>query len=383
MSEISIDVPEKWLGFKSFFVSKLNMPLMNLLKKVRVDGRFKIDRSLSLENSLPIVIGEDESGSDVPYMNSGGRSIIFEYGGSAYRLKGVDPNGILTQKVATSGKNKILDVELFYFARKRGKVPHRLTVSGKPFGILSEEDAMREISVLEVLNEAYSRMGVPPPYEHARTHRFEDGNVQNLYEIPSLDSDLRLEEFDHLMKDRLNRCSLKKLENKSNNIFKLYSRFLVWEGWNLGLLARNKLEPSPNSWVPQNFVISKYENGYGIFRVDHTSTRRNEECGYEELIDKILNQSGLQTTTSDTFGSYTHIPTSVLIALNFRLATGKKPKRKKPLFEQAYIYRGPVRSWERGYGYYLTIYGVAFVSGSKSRLAPEPIPEKMIRKAFM
>lgn len=184
------------------------------------------------------------------------------------------------------------------------------------------------------------------------------------------------------MREELNKWNTKKLEDKAKEIFKLYARVLNWEGWNIGLLAKNKLEPTPNSWVPQNFVISKYKDGYGIFRVDHTSTRKNENYEPEKLIEKILKDSGLQNLEAPTFGSYTHIPTSILIALNFEFTTGKKPKENKPLFEQAYLYQGSVKSWEKGYGCYLKIYGLAFVSGIKMIEPPEPIQEKMIKEVF-
>lgn len=360
------------------------MPLTDLLEQVRIHGRVKIDRTLPLEKNLPIIIRED--GGDIPYLNSGGRSIIFNYNGSSYRLKGVDPYGILTKRVATSSQNKLIDIELHHqlYSGIASTMPELITHRNKPFGTISKEDAMREKLAFEILSEKYRRLGIAPPAEYVATRELSSGNVQNLYKLPSLSSDFRLEEFDQLMRERLNRCDAKELESKANKIFKLYARILLWEGWNFGLLARNKLKPTSNSWMPQNFVISECGNGYGVFRVDHTSTELKGENDCNKLLEEMLSEAGLTRIGDVRFGSYAHIPMSIPIAINYEFTTNTKPNDKEPLFDQGYLFMGEVKSWERGYGYFLEVLGKAFVGGylvvGDNR--PEPIQETMFREAL-
>lgn len=155
------------------------MSLKELLKRVRIEGKTKINKNLPLEKNLPIVITEDCNGN-LTYLNSGGRSIIFEYGDSTYRLKGVDPNGILTKKVALSQKNKISDVRGTYFIHKEIEKtwPPKKILIGKPFGVLTEEDATREKIVVETLNENYKKLGFEPPYEYVGTYKLNDGTFK-------------------------------------------------------------------------------------------------------------------------------------------------------------------------------------------------------------
>ena len=370
------------MNLNPFINLKFNMALIDLLEKVRVRGRVKIKRDLPIEESLPIAITRDSG--NIQYLNSGGRNIIFQFNDRSYKMKGVDPYGLLTKKVSKSKKNKLIDVAVFdnlEKLRKRSNLPP--IQRDKPFGVLLKEDAVREKEAFEILNEKYNQFGINPPCRYYGTYEFRNGYVQNLYELPSLDSDFRLEEFDQLLRDRLNRCDANELEKKVRQISKLYARFLRLVGWNIGLCAKCGLEPSSNSWMPQNFVISKFKDGYGVFRVDHTSTKVNEKYDAKALSDKILAEASLGNLEDPTFGSYVHIPTSILIALNFKLSTGAEPSKKEPLFEQGYNYLGDLYSWKGGYDSFMKVFGMAFVSGFSHYGEPEPIQESMLREALM
>lgn len=57
---------------------------------------------------LPLFGSED---GDTVFLNSGGRGAILEAGGRLYKIKGVDPKGVITKRVAGSSKNRIPAVE--------------------------------------------------------------------------------------------------------------------------------------------------------------------------------------------------------------------------------------------------------------------------------
>jgi len=358
------------------------MPLIDLLKKVRIEGGLKTRKNIPFDQNFPIIIGDEKGYDGVTYFNSGGRSIIFEYMGRCHRVKGVDPYGILTRKVAKSKQNKITDVNVGYVCLSQPSTDHNrsrrlIFVNGKPFGVILKNEAENEKVAFEILDTEYKQNQISTPCKYVDTYKVYENEMQNLYEIPSLDSDLRLEEFNQLLRERLNKCDAKELEQKTRQIFKLYHRILTWVGWDIRMLIGNKLKPSPRSWVPQNHIISKVDGGYGIFRVDHTSTVLKEDLEAKSVMDNVFD--GLE---GPGFGTFTKVPTGMLIGVNYKLATGKKPKRKKPLFEQGFNYKGKVSDWKKGYGYFLKILGFSLMAGVKLHELPNPIPEYMFREAL-
>ena len=82
-----------------------------IFDNVRVRGKIDLKKELSVRDVLPIVYtGESTSDDATDYYNSGGRSILFQSGDTTYRVKGVDPFGYLTERVAQSPKNRIQNV---------------------------------------------------------------------------------------------------------------------------------------------------------------------------------------------------------------------------------------------------------------------------------
>lgn len=271
----------------------------NLIDKVRIEGCIQLDESPFLRDILPIVYKGEANPSApraVRYQNSGGRAIIFERGDLVYRIKGVDPFGELTKRVAASEKNKTSDVnEAHALAQSQFRDNQRkplLFTNGKPFGTLFREQAESERDAFEILAKIYSNLGIPNPCEficYQDTGIEVDGKrtYQTAFKLPSIGADLRVNEWDSLLTERLDQCTPNEINAKRTAINRLYGRFVYWAGVNVAALSCAGLSPTALSFVPQNWVISKYEEGYGIFRVDHTSTRKvDPKTAMEKLMEK-------------------------------------------------------------------------------------------------
>ena len=143
--------------------------LRKLFEKVRVNGKIDLRDELSIRDVLPIVYTKESGSNDsTTYYNSGGRSLLFQKGGITYRVKGVDPFGYLTERVALSRQNKIGNVRNAYellkdqlsqgIERKDLRFNHE-----KPFGTFYYEQAKCEIEALKRLELAYEQLGIENP----------------------------------------------------------------------------------------------------------------------------------------------------------------------------------------------------------------------------
>ena len=257
--------------------------LRNLFEEVRVKGRIDLKEGPLIRDVLPFVYsGESDSEDSTPYYNSGGRSILFQKGGVIYRVKGVDPFGYLTERVANSRKNRIGDVGAAKRALEaqlsKGVEREDLGFGGRPFGTFHFEQAECEIEALKRLEAAYEQLGIENPcqplfYEETGIEKQGEKTYQTVFRLPSLGADLRTREYIELLIERLDQCSPSEIAEKSKNINRLFGRFIYWAGVNTGIFASFGLSPLDSSFCPQNWTINRYRDGYGIFRVDHTSTK--------------------------------------------------------------------------------------------------------------
>ena len=257
--------------------------LKEMLEQVRISGRTSVGEGIFLRDMLPIIYsGECVDDEYLEYMNSGGRSILFKRGGRTYRVKGVDPYGELTKHVTESKKNRIHDTETAEKLRRLQEGGDELMHDGRPFGVLTHKNAEQAKKAHKKLNQWYERLGIRSPCKFVCNSPTDveiggDMTYQTLFELPSYGSDLRVREFTMLMAEKLDQLTPEEIENKSKNINRLYGRFIYWAGINTALMIKEGLLPIESSFCEQNWVVSPVRDGYGIFRVDHTSTKRTDQ----------------------------------------------------------------------------------------------------------
>jgi len=256
----------------------------DLLDQVRVKGQIDVGEEPLLRDVLPIIYnGEADSSSPgaVRYHNSGGRSIMYERGDEVYRIKGVDPFGKLTERVASSKENRIKnvhDASLIAKAQTPREGEVLIFSDKKPFGPFFIEQAELEAQAFRALAETYLELGIQNPceflfYQDSGLEVRGERTYQTALRLPSLEADFRTHEWNSLLTERLDQCAPDEIATKMKNINRLYGRFIYWAGVNTAILAASGLLPTADSFVPQNWVINRYGDGYGIFRVDHTSTK--------------------------------------------------------------------------------------------------------------
>lgn len=268
----------------------------SLLDKVRVQGNVSLNSGVFLKDLLPIIYTGEANPSDsnqAPYHSSGGRSLIIDRGSTTYRIKGCDPYGKLTQRVATSDKNRIEDVSNAYqVARVQKSKGELLFRENKPFGVLNSDQVECERDSLRELDRLYGFAGIENPCEFMM---YQDTGVvvnkkrtyQVVFKLPNREADFRVKEFEKLLTERLDECSPDEIAKKQKNIKRLFGRFVYWAGVNTAFLTTAGLSPFKSSFVPQNWVISRYKNGYGILRVDHSGTQIvPHRTAYENLVEE-------------------------------------------------------------------------------------------------
>ena len=346
--------------------------MLDLFRQVREELRLEIVRNGELVR--PIVY--QESGNAQMCYNSGGRGIVFPYEDRAIRVKGIlDPEGRLTRRIADSPRNQIEDVKKFACYRDGDRV------NGKPFGVLLSEAAKQEQEAVDRLNWCYWKAGLTNPYsilDVVSTGQTLDGGptVQLYFDLPKVEDDLRVEELNGLFRKKMNRLSAQEIKEKEGDVLKLYHRFMQWHGFSARCLTISKLLPTPESFVPQNYVISHVKGGYGLFRVDHTSTVPkdvdDEKAVFEELLRRI--SKGRSDGPISTFGN---LPTAVVLAANH---SDQVPVDSRSLFERCYYFDGVFRASDR-YLQALNIFHKQFINGIRLP-QPEPIEEEFFRKAL-
>lgn len=201
---------------------------------------------------------------------------------------------------------------------------------------------------------------------------------QTAFRLPSPESDLRVREWDALLTERLDECSPEEIEAKRQTIGRLYGRFVYWAGVNTAMLAATALVPTMASFVPQNWVIDRHHDGYGLFRVDHTSTKRtNPEAALKELTQCRETRDILPASVNEF---------SVFAS---RMQIAAKPKEflppgKTDLRFSKILTLDPreIRADERKV---VNVHKFVFEQGLAATLqghCPEPIPEELFKQAL-
>ena len=360
--------------------------LRSLFEKVRVKGRLELPETPSIRDSLPIVYtgeaGSDESSVD--YYNSGGRGVVFSRGSTHYRVKGVDPFGYLTERVVSSGKNRISDVvsaQKLIEDQIHSGVQRENMLFGrdKPFGVFFVEQAENERNTCQKLSGVYSAFGIEDPcqflhYQETGVEKSGRKTYQTAFRLPEVESDIRLREINELIIERLDECTPEQIAARSKNINRLYGRFIYWAGVSSALMMTGGLLPDENSFLCQNWILNRYKDGYGMLRVDHTSTR---QVGPEEAQSMVLDEEEGLPRIINNFSVF---PSKVQIASNPKQFLAKEHRGKK--FREILTLREGINGDERYIiDAHRNAFGMGFVS-SLERKELEPIPEEMLLEAL-
>ncbi|MFH1631002.1 MAG: hypothetical protein ABIA21_02150 [Candidatus Aenigmatarchaeota archaeon] len=305
--------------------------------------------------------------------NSGGRSVILPYNSGAIKINGVDPAGILTREVAASQKNKIEDVVRWSENAKDGTLPN-----DRPLGVYTLTAAKRAEMAYEKLNSAYRDVGLRPPCSYIKAvpmdKRFGDEELcQIRYELPVVEDDLRVLEFSMLLKERLDEMTPHEIEELEKPIMKLYHRICLWHGLGIRIMIDQGILPLAESFEPQNYVISEQGGGYGIFRVDHTSTEI-VNMHRDDLLDELLKRVQ-KHQTNGFLAPFARIPTAVTIAAHY---SDQVPPDTSPLFERCYHFMSSVCDSLGLYAHYLNALNTSFSIGLSG--AGELIEKKWFRQ---
>jgi hypothetical protein len=344
--------------------------MLDIFRDVREELKLEVSKNGELVK--PMIYQESENGS-LCY-NSGGRGIIFPYKDGAKRIKGVvDSEGRLTEKVGFSPKNKIDDIRKF--AEKK---PY-YGVNGKPFAVLTRKAAENEKTTLDRLRWFYWKSGLKLPYyvdDIVETGQlFNNEMTCQLYlDLPRIEDDLRVEEFNALLKAKFNQLSEKEIKERERDILKLYHRFMHWHGFTTKCLTECKLLPTYESFVPQNYVISKVRGGYGLFRVDHTSTVIADDMDKKQVFQELTKRISHEQSDGpiSTFGC---LPTAVVLAAN---QPYEVPDDGRPLFERCYYHFTDNFKPSNRYLQALYFFNIQFQVGI-AMSEPEPIEERFFR----
>lgn len=357
-----------------------------LIDKVRVQGRISLGDGVFLRDQLPIIYSGEAKSNDTNsthYHSSGGRSLIIDRGGTTYRVKGCDPSGKLTERVAGSKENKVEDVfNAYQLAALNFPNVGFMFRAGKPFGVLNLSQVELERGALKQLERAYNFVGIENPCEfamYADTGILADGErtYQTVFTLPGVEADFRVKEFEKLLTERLDECSTEEIAKKQKNINRLFGRFVYWAGVSTGLLASVGVSPVKSSFASQNWVISKYKNGYGLFRVDHSSTKI---VSPEEAYNSLIAQ---ENDLPHIVNNFSVFPGRVQVAANPQVFHVRKNKKFSEILymtkgigaDESNIIRAHQNIFNLG-----ALCGVAAVTGRSNAI--NPIPEEMFAEAL-
>ena len=176
--------------------------LRELFEKVRLKGKIDLRNELLMRDVLPIVYtGESNSDNSTTYYNSGGRSLLFERDEIVYRVKGVDPLGYLTERVALSQQNRIKNVRDAHevLEAQLSQNVERKDLGyliSKPFGAFYFKQAECEINALKRLESTYGQLGIENPctplfYKDTGVEKQGEETYQTISRLPSLEVDFR------------------------------------------------------------------------------------------------------------------------------------------------------------------------------------------------
>lgn len=361
-----------------------------LLDSVRVQGHITLNESPFVKDLLPIIyLGEanpDAPGS-TPYYSSGGRSMLFNRGGITYRVKGCDPTAKLTERVAKSDNNKFEDVISAYeYAQlhSREKTPGTgfMFRDNRPFGVLNLRQAECEKVTHTNLANLYETVDIENPcefvsYENTGIEIHGERTYQAAFRLPRIEADFRIKEFEKLLTERLDQCSPDEIAKKTKNINRLFGRFVYWAGVNTTLLASSGVLPVKSSFVSQNWAISRYKDGYGLFRVDHSSTKvvKPDEA-YKNLVEE---EKGVPHIANN----FSVFPGRVQIAANPKAFLKKKDVK---FSEILFMREGPGIDETRLLNAHVSVFNLGVQGGleaiTKKNNTIGPIPEQMFYEAL-
>ncbi|MEE9525032.1 MAG: hypothetical protein V3V78_00305 [Candidatus Woesearchaeota archaeon] len=227
-------------------------------------------------------------------LNSGGRGLLLSDGKTHLRFKGNDVDGSITQTVGYSPKNHIPDIEraaeFFYGdyfdtdALDEGVIYNLPNYGSKPFSFFTPESIDKEMFACEALANGFTDKGFKAPYSYAGSVTYPTIQWQGkscgtlVFELPSIESDFRYEEFYRHAFMRLKFAKPKELEAIKEDFCDFGLKLTTWFGFVARLMEENKLVPTSESEQHQNYVLAHVsDTEIGASRVDHTSTVENPD----------------------------------------------------------------------------------------------------------
>jgi hypothetical protein len=199
---------------------------------------------------------------------------------------------------------------------------------------------------------------------------------QLYFDIAHVEDDLRVEEVNQLIREELRHMTAEQIREREPDVLKLYHRFMQWLGFSTKCLAVSRLLPTSSSFASQNYVVSAVRGGYGIFRVDHTSTEIRDDMETERFVAEMVRRISREQPEA-LLGPFTNLPTDVLLAAYH---SDQIPRDDRPLFDRCYYFSGQITPNER-YIHAIQIFATQFACGFQME-QPEPIEEEWFRKVL-
>lgn len=298
------------------------MGYRNILDCVRIEvpvKRYEIEHLVDgdipewLAQRLPLFGSED---GEETYTNSCGRGILIEGNEGVYRIKCVDPKGVITRLVADSDKNIISDIrqsvsvcpnpkhiEKMLTVRKNHHLP--AYKEDRPFNFLEKEAVERSRHVFGIMGEEYERYGFSYPcayrgYIAYKNLRWNDWPTRSIiFQLPDAESDLREDELSVTMRRYLQHASVEQLRGIGDRFIDFYRKLLKWHAFDCRILVEHQLLPTPESMIGQNHLIAHVSDGkVGLVRIDHTSTKK-VDLDEKELFKRMTFRGGISMFISN------------------------------------------------------------------------------------
>ncbi len=374
-------------GLRSILESfRTEVPLST--RKEYPNLRFEVEGSLpdQIMEHLPI-LGSKNTTSGFYALNSGGRGILLSDGKTHLRFKGCDLDGSITSLVGSSKKNMIADTMNsariaktlnFDTSILRFGGVYRIPYynSEKPFSFLTREAVENEKYATQAINESFKSKGFNSPYTFQASITYPniiwrgEPCATIVFSLPTLESDLRFDEFFMLAKNHLKYSSIEQAKEIKEDLGNFLKKITSWHGFLTNVMAENHLSPDITSHQYQNHVLSHIKGSdLGVSRVDHTSTVCDKEKAvlYKGAMEKdVYFFTGLQTVLIHAIDLHKQ---------GYKFDT----ERYMSYFDRAYKWYEPLNLSDiPGMTPYFTETDKAFKQGLKKD--PIPIPEKELIK---
>ncbi|GEM_PF-2485147 len=314
--------------------------MRGLFEQVRVTGKVIMSEERFMRDRLPVVYTCEDPGG-CPYYSSGGRSVIVQKDEFFFKINGVDPYGHLTRRVAQSAQNRLEDVRVAHKEFEEQGPVERKTFREKPFGVYTRENVEKAGEAFSRLNRVYLSHGLTSPCEFVASKQLDinGGNFyQMLFELPSIESDLRVNEFMNILEQKLSQANREELQEKFATVKRIFGRFIAWTGYAMGIMVSNGLVPVKSSWAPQNYVLHKVGSGYGAFRVDHSSTAHDDAVSIEEFSGWVEKGVRWQDSYFPTI-QFSFVPEAAEIAARYPEVAKKLPYDGSPFVKVLEYYK--------------------------------------------